>query len=157
MEQVRTATRDDLDRVAELVAGSLAARAAWRGAAESRPDDAAGPHPEATVRALTPYLAGGDRTALVATLDGWVAGAALCRASGDGPARRGVLEVCFVEEGAREVGLGHLLLDAALAWFRSVGCTGVDGTAHPGDRSAKSFYETAGFKARLLVMHLPLD
>ena len=34
-----------------------------------------------------------------------------------GPERRGVLDLCFVEEGAREVGLGHLLVDAAIAWY----------------------------------------
>jgi GNAT superfamily N-acetyltransferase len=93
----------------------------------------------------------------VGTLDDWVAGAALCRVVADGAARRGVLDLCFVEEGAREVGLGHLLLEATLDWFRAQGCTGVDGTAHPGDRTAKNFFESAGFKARLLVMHRPLD
>jgi len=74
-----------------------------------------------------------------------------------GAGRRGVLDLCFVESGAREVGLGHLLLDEALGWFRDAGCTGVDGTAYPGDRGAKNFFESAGFKARLLVMHRPLD
>ena len=69
----------------------------------------------------------------------------------------GVLDLCFVESGAREVGLGHLLVEHALAWFREQGCTGVDGSAHPGDRAAKNFFESAGFKARLLVMHRPLD
>ena len=71
--------------------------------------------------------------------------------------RRGVLDVCFVEPGAREGGLGQLLLEHALDWFRARRCTGVDGTALPGDRAAKQFYESAGFKARLLVMHLPLE
>jgi GNAT superfamily N-acetyltransferase len=55
------------------------------------------------------------------------------------------------------VGLGRLLLDTALVWFRAEGCTGVDGSALPGDRDAKQFFESAGFKARLLVMHLSLE
>ena len=36
------------------------------------------------------------------------------------------------------------------------GCRWVDGTALPGDRGAKNFYESAGFKARLLTMHRDL-
>jgi len=133
MEQVRTATSDDLDRLVELVAGFAAAQADRRGADLFRDGDDGGRPPAPTPAAVAPYLA-------VAV----------------GPERRGVLDLCFVEEGAREVGLGHLLVDAAIAWFRDRGCTGVDGTAHPGDRAAKNFFESAGFKARLLVMHRPL-
>ena len=156
MEQVRTATSDDLDRLVELVAGFADAQADRRGADLFRDGDDGGRPPAPTPAAVAPYLADTDRTALVASLDGWVAGATLCRAVAVGPERRGVLDLCFVEEGAREVGLGHLLVDAAIAWFRDRGCTGVDGTAHPGDRAAKNFFESAGFKARLLVMHRPL-
>ena len=87
-----------------------------------------------------------------------MAGAALCRAVAVGPDRRGVLDLCFVEAGAREVGLGHLLVEHGdRHGSGTAGCTGVDGTAHPGDRAAKNFFESAGFKARLLVMHRPLD
>ena len=68
-----------------------------------------------------------------------------------------MLDACFVEEGARAVGLGRLLLDACLSWLAAQGCDGVDGPALPGDRAAKNFYEGAGFKARLLTMYRPLD
>ena len=67
-----------------------------------------------------------------------------------------MLDACYVEPGARGVGLGRLLLDAAVAWLEAQGCPGVDGVALPGDRAAKSFYESAGFKARLLTMHRAL-
>jgi GNAT superfamily N-acetyltransferase len=157
MEQVRTASPDDLERLVELVAAFGGARADRRGADLAHPDDSGGLPPAPAVDAVSPYLADPTRTALVATLDDWVAGAALCRVAAGGTARRGVLDLCFVEEGAREVGLGHLLVEAALDWFRDQGCTGVDGTAHPGDRTAKNFFESARFKARLLVMHRSLD
>jgi GNAT superfamily N-acetyltransferase len=76
----------------------------------------------------------------------------------DGPdGLGGVLDACFVEEEARELGLGHLLLKSSLEWFASQGCSGVDGIAHPGDREAKQFFEGAGFTARLLVMHRSLE
>jgi GNAT superfamily N-acetyltransferase len=95
--------------------------------------------------------------ALVGTLDDWVAAVALCRVDDGVGGRRGVLDVCFVEPGAREVGLGHLLLERSLEWFGTQQCDGVDGTAFPGDRMAKSFFESAGFKARLLLMHRAID
>jgi GNAT superfamily N-acetyltransferase len=157
MERVRQATTEDLDRLVELVAGFEADRARHRGGDLVRHDDAGGTPPEPVVGSLAPYVSDPGRTALLGTLDDWVAGAALCRVDDGGAGRRGVLDLCFVESGAREVGLGHLLLDAALGWFRDTGCTGVDGTAYPGDRGAKNFFESAGFKARLLVMHRPLD
>ena len=157
MEQVRPATDDEVGRLVELAAAFHAATGEQRGAALARAADDGG-HPPAALRAaVAGYVSTPDRTALVGLLDDWVAGAALCRVDRAGGASRGVLDVCFVEPGAREVGLGQLLLERSVEWFRSQGCAGVDGTAFPGDREAKQFYESAGFKARLLVMHLALD
>ena len=153
MEQVRPASSADLVRLTELVAGYTADRAGRRGAHLVRPTDGGVAVPESLDRSLAGYLSEPDRTALVGTLDDWVAAVALCRVADGGGEARGVLDVCFVEPGAREVGLGHLLIEHAVAWFADRGCTGVDGTAFPGDRGAKNFFESAGFKARLLVMH----
>jgi GNAT superfamily N-acetyltransferase len=68
-----------------------------------------------------------------------------------------VVDACYVEPGARVVGLGRMLMDQVLAWCTDHQCRGIDGFAFPGDRGAKSFFESAGFKARLLVMHRDLD
>lgn len=65
----------------------------------------------------------------------------------------GVIDHLFVESDARDVGVGEALMDALLAWFRSQGCTAADATALPGNRETKNFFETAGFSARLIVMH----
>ena len=113
MERVRQATTEDLDRLVELVAGFVADRARHRGGDLVRDDDAGGVSPEPVVGSLGAYVSDPGRTALVGTLDDWVAGAALCRVDDGGAGRRGVLDLCFVESGAREVGLGHLLLDEA--------------------------------------------
>lgn len=157
MEQVRQASIEDLGRLVELVGDFLADRAGRRGAELTRPSDTGGRVLEPVEESMAAYLADPTRTALVGTLDEWVAAVALCRVDGATGEGRGVLDLCFVEPGAREVGLGHLLLERALEWFVSAGCVGVDGTAFPGDRVAKNFFEAAGFKARLLVMHRPLD
>ena len=157
MEQVRAATDHEVDRLVELTEAFLSVSGGQRGSALARPTDDGG-HPPAPLRAaVTEYVSTTGRTALVGLLDDWVAGTALCRVEGTDGDRRGVLDVCFVEPGAREVGLGQLLLERSIEWFRAQGCSGVDGTAFPGDREAKHFFESAGFKARLLVMHLALD
>ncbi len=157
MEQVRGAGEDDLDRLVELVTEFHGSSIGRRGVGNTRTSDEGGHPPGSSRDEVGAYVTGPERTALVGLLDDWIAGAALCRVDEADGDHRGVLDLCFVEHGAREVGLGRLLLDHSLDWFRHQGCTGVDGTAFPGDRDAKQFFESAGFKARLLVMHLPLD
>jgi len=156
MERVRQASKADLDRIGELVTDFAADRATRRGADLIQPNDGGGTPPDPTGSSLAAYVVEPTRMALVGTLDDWVAGMALCRVDVEAGERRGILDVCFVEPGAREVGLGHLLLEQSLAWFAAQRCNGVDGVAFPGDRLAKSFFESAGFKARLLVMHRPI-
>ena len=156
MEQVRTATAGDLPRLIELTSSFLDASGVRRGGGLRRPSDPGGTAPDATTAAVRPYVESDHRLALVGTLDGWVAGAVLCRADAVDGRTRGVVDLCFVEPGARGVGLGQELLERSLTWFGDRGCDGVDGTALPGDREAKQFFESAGFKARLLVMHRPL-
>ena len=157
MEHVRTATEGDAERLAELTAAFHDATLERRGGAHTRPGDVGGHPLEAARLVVAGYVGTPGRHALVGTLDGWTAGAALCRVDDTADDRRGVLDVCFVEPGARGVGLGQLLLERSLEWFRAEECTGVDGRAFPGDREAKQFFESAGFKARLLVMYLPLE
>jgi len=156
-EEVRAATGDDLGRLVEITGDFHASSVGRRGVGNTRVSDEGGHPPEASPDEVGAYLTEPGRVALVGLLDNWIAGAALCRVNQTEGNPRGVLDLCFVEQGAREVGLGRLLLDRSLDWFRDQGCTGVDGTAFPGDRDAKQFFESAGFKARLLVMHLPLD
>ncbi len=71
--------------------------------------------------------------------------------------RSGLVECCYVEPGARDVGVGTALLEAAVAWSRAQGCTDVDALALPGDRQIKQRLEAAGFTARLLTLSRRLD
>ena len=68
----------------------------------------------------------------------------------------GVIDVLYVEPGFREVGVGEALMDRILSWAVDNDCLGIDGLALPGDRHTKNFFESFGFKARLLVVHRDL-
>lgn len=94
---------------------------------------------------------------LAGTIDAAVVGYARVRVEALGDGRvLGVIDDLYVDPGARQVGVGEALVDAALAWCRAQRCTGVDAVALPGLRETKNFFESAGFTARLLVMHRDL-
>ncbi len=67
--------------------------------------------------------------------------------------RLGIVDGLVVEAGARRSGVGERLLEAVLGWLAGEACTSVDAFALPGNRAAKNLWESAGFKARLLVMN----
>ncbi len=112
----------------------------------------------ATGDSLTAVLEDPKRWVAVAGTAGAPVAFVLCRlGTSEAGAPRGVIEGCYVEPGSRGKGFGELLMADAIAWFTARGCDGIDGTAFPGDRQAKSFFEAAGFKARMLVMHRGLE
>jgi GNAT superfamily N-acetyltransferase len=84
----------------------------------------------------------------VAEIDDVVVGYLVLDA-GDDVAR--ILDV-YVSPGAREVGFGDALIEAAVAKARAVGCRSIEGEALPGDRDTKNLYERAGITARLIIV-----
>ncbi|MEC7873292.1 MAG: GNAT family N-acetyltransferase [Actinomycetota bacterium] len=62
----------------------------------------------------------------------------------------------WVEPQARSVGVGEALIEAIISWCTERNCVGIDSMALPGNRATKNFFETFGFKARLLTVHKPL-
>jgi GNAT superfamily N-acetyltransferase len=155
-EAVRTATAEDTPRLCQLAEELRAGIVSQRGGsllADPGPgrDDGGG-----APGWVEEHLGDPATLVLVGTLDGVVIGFAVCHLEGGG-SHRGALDACFVEPGARGVGVGRLLLDTAVTWMREQGAGGMDGIALPGDRAAKNFYESAGFKARMLTMHREID
>ena len=103
---------------------------------------------------VAPAAGDESRPVWVGTIDGTPVGYAAAHVERlrDGTVL-GVVDHLFVEEGARDVGVGEVLMSELLDWFRSQGCTAADAAALPGNRQTKNFFETAGFSARLIVMH----
>jgi GNAT superfamily N-acetyltransferase len=155
-EAVRTATAEDAPRLCQLAEELGTAIVSQRGG-RLLIDPEQGRGNGGVARGwVEERLADQATLALVGTLDEVVIGFAVCHLEGIRP-YRGVLDACFVEPGARGVGVGRLLLDTVVAWLEEQGGKGMDGFALPGDRGAKNFYESAGFKARLLTMHRHID
>jgi GNAT superfamily N-acetyltransferase len=157
MEAARPATVADRDRLFELARMAVDELRPTRGGEVFLGREAAaeldGPD-LATIDDGSPI----DRQVWVGTIDDTVIGYAVGHVEklADGAAH-GVLDVFFVEEGARGIGVGEAMITVALDWFRDRGCTGVDAAALPGHRATKNFFEETGFTARLLVMYRRLD
>lgn len=156
MDGVRRATPDDIDRLVELFGVAVD---------EMRPLRGGAVFTEREVRAapsrddLAAAVAGDDgRLTLVGTYDDTVLGYAVAdiEVLRDGT-RLGRITDLYVEPGARGVGVGDRMMTEILTWFRAERCDAADGYALPGDRSTKNFFESAGFSARLLVMHRRFD
>jgi GNAT superfamily N-acetyltransferase len=147
MEAVRPAEAEDRQACTRLLAQALVGTAAMRGGAALVGD-------ATPVTLLERWTASRKRTHLtVGEYDGVVVGlAAATVAEGAGEHRRGLIECCYVEAGARGVGVGSALMEEAVAWCAARDCTDVDALALPGDRPTKQRLEAAGFTARLLTL-----
>ncbi len=150
-EGCRVAEAADVPRIAELSRLAIEELAPMRGGAVWKAREARAEPIEDGVRAL---LDDPDARVVVATIDGVVMGYAVVRLEylGDGSVL-GVVDDVFVEEGAREVGLGELMMGDLIAWCDEHKCIGMDAMALPGHRATKNFFEESGFTARKLVMH----
>ena len=151
-EAARPATSDDIDEIVALADALRAQMSTERGGPLWVAHDAL---PTATPDLLTPRLETSGLATMVGTLDGAVLAYGFAHTESVGATGLiGVIDELFVLEPARTVGLGETLLSALVAWCNAAGVTlGIDATALPGDRLAKNFFESAGFKARRLIMH----
>ncbi len=150
-EGCRPASTTDLPRIAELNRAVIEELAPMRGGAVWKAREA---RPEPLEDRLAALLDDPDARVLVATIDETVVGYAVVHLEYlvDGSIL-GVIDDIFVEEGARQVGLGELMIDDLMTWCEERRCVGMDAMALPGHRATKNFFEESGFTARQLVMH----
>jgi GNAT superfamily N-acetyltransferase len=155
VEGVRPATEHDLPRVAELARAAIAELTPMKGGVVWAAREA---RPEPVEDSLKASLADERTRVVVGTIDDFVIGyAAVHLEVLNDDSTLGVIDDIFVEEEAREVGVGEAMMADLVAWCESEGCSGMDAMALPGHRSAKNFFEESGFTARKLVMHHRLD
>ncbi|MDQ1517879.1 MAG: hypothetical protein QOE80_3709 [Actinomycetota bacterium] len=154
-EAAREATEADVGRLSELRLVAATELATERGAGVYLAREGRREPPDISLKGAL-----ADRRARVwaGTIDDYIVGYLVARVEDLADGRRlGLVEDIFVEAGAREVGIGEVMMDEALAWFRSEGCIGADAAALPGMRATKNFFETFGFTARLLIVHHRFD
>lgn len=151
MEGVRPATEEDLPRLAELARAGIAELTPMKGGVVWAAREA---RAEPVEESLKVSLADDATHLVVGTIDDVPVGYASVRLEtlNDGSCL-GVVDDIFVEEGAREVGVGEAMMGELIAWCEAHGCFGMDAMALPGHRSTKNFFEESGFTARNLVMH----
>ena len=154
-EGCRPATVSDLARIAELAGQAVHELQAGRGGAVwARHQGRAAPlEPRLAVEITDP-----DHCVLVGTVDDTVMGYGVARVDTlrDG-GRLGVVSDLYTEPGAREIGIGELMMTDLVEWCRKIGCFGVDSLALPGDRHTKNFFESFGLVARAIVVHRSLS
>ncbi|MGI8809391.1 MAG: GNAT family N-acetyltransferase [Acidimicrobiales bacterium] len=150
-EACRPARAADVPRLAELNRAVVEELAPMRGGAVWKAREA---RPEPFAEGLSALLDDPDVRVVVATIDDVVVGYAVVHLEhlADGSIL-GVIDDIFVEEGARQVGLGELMIDDLMTWCEERKCVGMDAMALPGHRATKNFFEESGFTARQLVMH----
>lgn len=150
-EGCRPARTADLPRIAELNRAVVEELAPMRGGAVWKAREA---RPEPVEDGLAELLDDPSARVVVATIDEVVVGYAVVHLEhlADGGIL-GVIDDIFVEEGARQVGLGELMIDDLMTWCGERKCVGMDAMALPGHRATKNFFEESGFTARQLVMH----
>jgi GNAT superfamily N-acetyltransferase len=152
MELARPARAEDRQACTRLLSQALTAAESMRGGAALVGD-------ASTVSLLERWTRpDGSALLLVGEFEGVVVGLlAVTAAPGRRGRTEGRIECCYVEAGARGVGVGTALMEAGVAWCVEQGCADVDAPALPGDRTTKQRLEAAGFSARLLILSRRLD
>ncbi len=153
-EGARPAVLADLDAIAELLEEGVTEQQDARGGPLwSRRETRSRPYRMSVEQAYHDP----DQQLWAGTIDDIVVGYAACGLevlrTGE---LLGVVTDLFVIEGARAVGVGEALMDLVVPWCEERECVGIDALALPGNRHTKNFFETFGFKARLLTVHRPL-
>lgn len=148
---VRTAEGRDLPVLADLYRRCAAEIAQERGGQHVV---ASGAFSEPLDEKLASSMARAGDLLAAGTIDGVVTGVGAAHLAylADGTPYA-VIDVLYVEPGARSIGVGEALLEHIVLWSAAHGCEGLDAPALPGMRESKNFFEAAGLVARLLVMH----
>ena len=150
-EGVREATRDDVPRLVELARAAIRELTPMKGGSVWAAREA---RAEPIEEDLAAAIDDPGRCVLVGTIDEAPIGYGVARVETLGDrSHLGVVDDIFVEDGARGIGVGELVMGELVRWCRAQACFGIDVMALPGHRAAKNFFEESGFTARKIVMH----
>jgi GNAT superfamily N-acetyltransferase len=145
---IRTAGDDDVARVEQLWQAALDDLSERRGGSLLVEDSSA-------ASAAAARCASRDAYVVLGSYAGVECGLGIAHFIGSGDAQRCAIEVLYVEPEFRRLGIGEALLSALEEFGHRWGCVGIEVPVLPRAQEAKTFFEVAGYRARLLVMHRP--
>jgi GNAT superfamily N-acetyltransferase len=153
-EQAKVASSEELSIIAQLADEAVLEQIDGRGGyIWSRRETSTVPY----ILSLEASMASPDEEIWVGTLDNAILSYARAKVevlrTGE---YLGVVTDIYVTPEARSVGLGEALINVIIEWCQERKCVGIDSMALPGNRETKNFFETFGFKARLLTVHRSL-
>ena len=153
-EQAKVASSEELSIIAQLADEAVLEQIDGRGGyIWSRRETSTVPY----ILSLEASMASPDEEIWVGTLDNAILSYARAKVevlrTGE---YLGVVTDIYVTPEARSVGLGEALINVIIEWCQERKCVGIDSMALPGNRETKNFFETFGFKARMLTVHRSL-
>jgi GNAT superfamily N-acetyltransferase len=84
--------------------------------------------------------------------EGAVVGYSIARTSLEGDAAVVTITDLYTTPQARDVGIGEVLLETAIAWAIGIDAAAIDAHALPGARESKNLFERLGLTARLITV-----
>jgi GNAT superfamily N-acetyltransferase len=88
--------------------------------------------------------------------EGAVVGYSIARTSREGDAAIVTITDLYTTPQARDVSIGEVLLETAIAWAIGIDAVAIDAHALPGARESKNLFERLGLTARLITVRRDL-
>ena len=149
----RPAELSDLLELSHLLVDATAAMATQRGG-----EALIASYRRSVAPAETLELALNDPNAMVwcGVWEGAVVGYSIAISSKEGDSDIVTITDLYTTPEARDVGIGEVLLETAIAWAIGIGAVAIDAQALPGARESKNLYERLGLTARLITVRRDL-
>ncbi|CAB4339756.1 MAG: GNAT family N-acetyltransferase [Actinobacteria bacterium] len=105
---------------------------------------------------LTSALEAADTMLWCGLWENVLVGYAIASVVSEGTEQVVVLTDIYTTPEVRDVGVGELLLESAIAWATVLDAVAIDGHALPGARESKNLFERFGLTARLITVRRQL-
>jgi GNAT superfamily N-acetyltransferase len=145
----RPADDGDVKDLAQLLVEAEAEMAPQRGGAALLASHERAPSAADTVLAAINDL---DTMVWCGVWEDMVVGYLIACSSYEGDSMIVTISDLFTTPEARDVGIGEVLLETAIAWAIGIDAVAIDAHALPGARESKNLYERLGLTARLITV-----
>jgi GNAT superfamily N-acetyltransferase len=149
----RPAGDGDVQDIAQLLVEAEAEMSSQRGGAALL---ASLERESSAIETVVAALNDGDTMVWCGVWEGAVVGYSIARTSREGDAAIVTITDLYTTPQARDVGIGEVLLETAIAWAIGIDAVAIDAHALPGARESKNLFERLGLTARLITVRRDL-